>query len=54
MNKDEILEAISNLASSQRFYKRLYEHILDDPEYLNYLESMHFKDIVDLVLYLEG
>lgn len=54
MNKDEILEAISNLASSQGFYGRLYEHILDDPEYLDYLESMHFKDTVDLVLYLEG
>lgn len=54
MNKDEILKAINSLASSQGFYGRLYTHILDNPEYLNYLESMHFKDIVDLVLYLEG
>ena len=54
MNKDEILEAISSLASSQGFYQRLYNEILNDPEYLDYLESLHFKDAVDLVLYLEG
>lgn len=54
MNKDEILEAINSLASSQGFYQRLYNEILNDPECLDYLESLHFKDIVDLVLYLEG
>ena len=54
MDKNEILKAIHDLGSSQGFYERLYNHIINNPDYLDYLESMHFKDIVDLVLYLEG
>lgn len=54
MDKNEILKAIHDLSSSQGFYGRLYNHIINNPDYLDYLESMHFKDIVDLVLYLEG
>ena len=57
MNREEILETIKSLASSQGFYTRLYnalsDHSEDSEEYLNELESMHFRDAVDLILYLE-
>lgn len=53
MDQDEILKIIETLSSTKRFYKKLYENILVNPEYLKYLESMKFKDSIDLILYLE-
>lgn len=53
MNKDEILKAIKSLASSQGFYGRLYEQVVDNDEALDYLEQQNFKDVVDMILFLE-
>lgn len=53
MDQDEILKIIETLSSTKGFYKKLYENILNNPEYLKYLESMKFKDVTDLILYLE-
>lgn len=61
MNREEILEAIRQLAQSQGFYGRLlrqleetreedpeeYEHIMTE------LEAQGFNETLDLVLYLE-
>ena len=58
MNRQEILDAIKFLASSQGSYKRLYDILSDksseSEEFLDKLESLNFKDTVDLVMYLEG
>lgn len=58
MNRDEILDAIKELATSQGFYGRLYTALItgtDDAEaYLAKLESMKFADVVDMILYIEG
>lgn len=59
MNRDEILDAIKELATSQGFfYGRLYTALItgtDDAEaYLAELESMKFADVVDMILYIEG
>ena len=57
MTKEEILNGIKMLASSQGFYSRLYNYLSDDNEdsreYLEHLEEQNFNDIVDLILYLE-
>ena len=53
MDQNEILKIIKTLSSTKGFYKKLYKNILDNPEYLKYLESMKFKDCIDLILYLE-
>lgn len=57
MKKEEILSAIRSLAASQGFYDRLLSILTsDEPDavaYLNYLEEQNFKDIVDLVMFLE-
>lgn len=57
MTKEEILQGIKMLASSQGFYDRLYRYLSDDNEdsreYLEHLEEQNFNDIVDLILYLE-
>ena len=61
MNREQIMEAIRQLAHSQgsytRFYRDLCEMRENEPERFNkamtMLEEKKFKDIVDLVLYLE-
>lgn len=56
MKRDEILATIKMLASSQGFYGRLYESIMNaafKDEYLDYLESQNFRDAVDMVLFFE-
>lgn len=58
MNKEEILKAIRGLAMSQGFYGRLYEKLIDGSNESNELiEKMveeNFKDVVDMVLWLES
>lgn len=58
MNKEEILKAIRGLAMSQGFYGRLYEKLIDGSSESNELiEKMveeNFKDVVDMVLWLES
>lgn len=61
MNIEQILEAIRELAHSQGFYGRLYEHLMyiksNEPEQwkaaVKELEAQHFSDTVDMVLYFE-
>lgn len=57
MKKEEILSAIRSLAASQGFYGRLLSVLTsDEPDaiaYLEYLEEQNFKDIIDLVMFLE-
>lgn len=52
MNKKEILAAIQDLAKSQGFYQRLLNNIND--ETLDILEKQNFKDVVDMVIWIEG
>lgn len=58
MKKEEILSAIRSLAASQGFYGRLLMALSsDEPDavaYLEYLEEQNFKDVVDLVIFLES
>lgn len=58
MKKEEILSAIRSLAASQGFYGRLlFVLSSDEPDvvaYLEYLEEQNFKDVVDLVMFLES
>lgn len=58
MKKEEILSAIRSLAASQGFYGRLLIALSsDEPDavaYLEYLEEQNFKDVVDLVMFLES
>ena len=59
MNREQILNAIKNLAMSQGFYGRLLETIysVDEDErdnFLNDLEEQNFRDVVDMVIYLES
>lgn len=58
MNKKEIITAIKQLSTSQGTYQRLYEIIFEGGDnvdcFLNDLEEKNFKDVVDLILYLEG
>lgn len=54
MNKNEILNSVKSLASSQGFYGRLYEELTNNDEALTYLEEQNFKDVVDMVLFLES
>lgn len=61
MKIDEILEVIKDLARSQGFYGRLYESFMrtkeNSPEewseIVEALESEHFKEPLDVVLYFE-
>ena len=61
MNREQIMEVIRQLAHSQgsygRFYRALCEMRDNEPERFDkamaMLEEKKFKDIVDLVLYLE-
>lgn len=58
MKKEEIIATIKLLASSQGFYGRLYENICNNPiesdEWLTYLEEQNFRDMVDLVIFIES
>ena len=54
MKKEEILNNIKELSKSQGFYGRLYEQLLDNNEALEYLESQNFKDVLDLIMFLES
>lgn len=54
MSKTEIMEAIKSLARSQGFYGRLYEHLKEDENLLDYIARHNIKATVDLVMFLEG
>ena len=59
MEREEIMEKIKSLASSQGLYGRLYGDLmeLDEDEYeqvMLELESQNFKDEVDLVMFIES
>lgn len=59
MSKDDILGAFRTLARSTGLYGRILDLIdgmdPDDREdYLDSLEEMNFKDIVELVTFMEG
>lgn len=53
MNKQEIYNSIKSLAGSQGFYRRLLNKIDANPDILDYLESLNFTDIVDLMIFNE-
>jgi hypothetical protein len=53
MTKEQILDAIKSLAMSQGFYGRLLRSINENPAILDELESQHFSDSLDMVMYLE-
>lgn len=57
MNKKQILKAINNLAKSQGFYERLYNKLTDGSEeseaYLEEMVEQKFKNVVDLVMFIE-
>ena len=52
-----MLKAIKNLAKSQGFYDRLYSKLTDGSEesetYLEELVEQKFKNVVDLVMFIE-
>lgn len=59
MKREEIMETIKTLASSQGLYSRLYRDLmaLDEDKYnevMTELESQNFKDAVDLIMFIEG
>lgn len=53
MKKEEILNHLKELSKSQGFYGRFYEQIKDDEKALSYLEKQKFKDLIDLIMFLE-
>ena len=58
MEREEIMETIKSLASSQGLYSRLYRDLmeLDEEKYnevMTELESQNFKDGIDLIMYIE-
>lgn len=53
MNKEQILDAVAELACSQGFYGRLFRDLQENPDYLDYLEQQHFSDTLDMILFLE-
>lgn len=61
MNISQILSAIKSLASSQGFYGRLYNDLVNIrntapelwKEVVDELEGQKFRDTVDMVLYFE-
>lgn len=54
MTEEQILSSVKSLASNKGFYSTLYQALLEHPEELTALAKQDFKDIVDLVLYLES
>ena len=61
MNAIQVLDVIRELSHSQGFYSRLYQTILDLKEsnedafneWCDEIESLNFKEPIDVVLYLE-
>ena len=58
MKREEIMETIKTLASSQGLYSRLYRDLmaLDEDKYdeiMTELESQNFQNAVDLIMYME-
>jgi len=59
MNKEQIMKTFKSLANSQGFYGRVVEALENMSEAerernLNVLEAQHFKDPVELVIYMES
>lgn len=62
MNRDEIMDAIKMLASSQGFYSRMYSSLCEmrdkDPDEfdrnMTILEGQNFGDAVDMVMFFES
>ncbi len=59
MKREEIMETIKSLASSQGLYSRLYRDLmeLDEEKYnevMTELESQNFKDGIDLIMFIES
>lgn len=59
MKWEQILNAFESLAKSQGFYGRVLDTINNLSEeslesVINELESQNFKDVVDLVMFMEG
>lgn len=54
MNREEILTALKKLATCQGFYQRVLDAVQEDDTILDDLESQHFHDTVDLILWLEN
>lgn len=58
MNREQILAAIKQLASSQGSYGRLYEKLTDGSEksemVLDKMVEQNFGDAVDMVMWLES
>lgn len=60
-NYELFLNTVNSLKNSQGFYSRLYNQIqeMDDEQRLELEEQINniepkFKDVVDVILYLEG
>lgn len=60
-NYELFLNTVNSLKNSQGFYSRLYNQIqeMDDEQKLKLQEQINniepkFKDVVDVILYLEG
>lgn len=54
MNKEQILSTIRSLANSQGCYTRFYKEVLEEPKILEILEEQQFRNVVDLILFLEN
>lgn len=54
MNREEILENIKMLSTSQGFYGRLLDAIEEDETILDDLEAQNFNDVVDMIMYIES
>lgn len=54
MTAQEILSSINELRKHQGFYQKVYETITNDENSLLFLVKQNFKDITDLVLFLES
>jgi hypothetical protein len=54
MTKEEILNALETLSKNQGFYSGLYLKLKNDDRSLDELAKLHFRDIIDLVLYFES
>lgn len=58
MDFEKILNGIKSLASSQGFYGRLYNNLIEDEDFMmkfkEEVERQNFTDFVDFVMWLEG
>lgn len=59
MKREEIMETIKNLASSQGLYGRLYRELMelnedDYHEVMIELENQNFKGGLDLIMFIES